>query len=262
MSETRPDQPAGQLTGCRLLSVIIPLYNEEPTVGTLVDRVLQVPVAKEIIVVDDGSTDGSVAVLRERFLSCMPNVRLVQHDRNLGKGAAIRTGLAVAAGDIILIQDADLEYDPRDYVRILEAFEQPNVHVVYGSRFNNVDRYRFVWHWFASRFFRAHYEIRLLHHFVGIQLLNGLANLLYGAHVTDEATCYKAFRREVLERVHLTCNGFDFCPEVTAKVRKAGFTITEVPVSYHPRSHREGKKLHWRHGVTAVFTLIKYFFIE
>jgi dolichol-phosphate mannosyltransferase len=242
--------------------VIVPLYNEERTIRTLLDRVLEVPVAKEVVIVDDCSTDSSVELLQRHFLPRHPNVRLLRHECNRGKGAAIRTGLTAVKGDVILVQDADLEYDPHDYLAILKAFEQPDVHVVYGSRFTNVNRVLCVWHWFYNRFIGAKYEILLLHHFLGIQLLNVLANVLYSANVTDEATCYKAFRRDVLEKIELKCTGFEFCPEVTAKVRKAGYAITEVPVSYHPRSRKEGKKLNWRHGIDAVSTLVKYRFVD
>ncbi len=125
-----------------------------------------------------------------------------------------------------------------------------------------MNKYLFLWHWVCNRFFGGHYEIRYLHHFLGIQFLNFLANILYSANITDEATCYKAFRRKVLEKISLRCQGFEFCPEVTAKVRKAGFRITEVPISYHPRSRHEGKKLNWRHGFGAIWTLIKYRFVD
>jgi len=133
---------------------------------------------------------------------------------------------------------------------------------VYGTRFWKVNPYLFVWHWFCNRFLGARYEIRYLHHFLGIQTLNLLANSLYSANISDEATCYKAFRRNLLQKITLRCEGFEFCPEFTAKVRKSGVTIHEVPVNYHPRSHSEGKKLNWRHGFQAIWTLIKYRFVD
>ena len=244
------------------LSVIIPVYNEKSHFESLMDRVLRVPIFKEIIVVDDASTDGTRELVEQKILPKSESIQFFRHEKNQGKGSAIRTGLAQAKGDIVLIQDADNEYDPNDYRQIYEKFKDPVVQVVYGTRFHSVNRLLFVWHWFCNRFLGTHYEIRYLHHFLGIQLLNLLANFLYSANITDEATCYKAFRKKVLESIHLKCLGFEFCPEVTAKVRKAGFSIVEVPISYHPRSHKEGKKLNWRHGFEAVYTLIKYRFVD
>lgn len=246
----------------KLLSVIIPVYNERANVAKLVAKVAAVPLNKEIVIVDDGSTDGTVEVIERQILPSHAGVRFLRHEKNAGKGAAIRTGLKEARGDVLIIQDADLEYDPRDFVAICAKFDDPAVQVVYGTRFDKVNKKLFVWHWFCNRFLGAHYEIRYLHHFVGIQVLNVLTNLLYSAKITDEATCYKAFRREVIDRIPLKCKGFEFCPEVTAKLRKAGYDIHEVPISYHPRSHREGKKLNWRHGWEAIWTLIKYRFTD
>ena len=245
-----------------MLSVIIPHFNEEKTIRRLVERVMAVPLSKEVILIDDASTDGSVGIIEKELAPLYPNLAVLRHERNRGKGAAIRTGLARARGDIVIIQDADLEYDPTDYLPIMRAFDDPSVSVVYGTRFRNVNRYLFVWHWFCNRFLGKHYEIRYLHHFLGIQALNLLTNVLYSAKITDEATCYKAFRRKVLDSIRLKCRGFEFCPEITAKVRKAGYAITEVPIRYHPRSHREGKKLNWKHGFEAIYTLVKYRFVD
>ena len=244
------------------LSVVIPVYNEAQNLEKLVQKVLRVPIDKELIIVDDGSTDGTAEILRTRVAGLAPNILWNVHTKNQGKGAAVRTGLTMATGEILIVQDADLEYDPADFVPIVSKFDDPAIHVVYGSRFQNVNRYLFIWHWFCNRFLGAHYEIRYLHHFLGILFLNFLANTLYRARITDEATCYKAFRREVLDQFELKCTGFEFCPEVTAKVRKAGYAITEVPITYHPRSKQEGKKLNWRHGFGAIFTLIKYRFVD
>ena len=241
--------------------MIVPVYNEGRNLQTIIKKVLAVPIDKELVIVDDGSTDNTPR-LRDYIVRLGPDVKWLTHPRNQGKGAAIRTGLKYATGELIIIQDADLEYDPADVVGMVAKFDDPSVSVVYGSRFQNVDRSRFVWHWFCNRFLGAHYEIRYLHHFVGILALNFLSNTLYGAGVTDEATCYKAFRREVFEKFELTCTGFEFCPEVTAKVRKAGYAISEVPISYHPRSKQEGKKLNWKHGFGAIFTLVKFYFVE
>jgi len=244
------------------LSVIIPHYNEKESISKLIQKVLEVPLEKEIIVVDDASTDGSKAILKEQWEGRGENFKIFYHDKNEGKGSAIRTGLQAATGDIVIIQDADLEYNPMDYLKIWKAFEDPEVCVVYGTRFKDINRHLFIWHWFCNRFFKTHYEIRYLHHFLGIQALNLLANGLYFANITDEATCYKAFRKKVLEKIHLRCKGFEFCPEVTAKVRKAGYRIKEIPISYHPRSRAEGKKLNWRHGFEAIYTLIRYRFVD
>jgi glycosyltransferase involved in cell wall biosynthesis len=223
--------------------------------------VLDVPIDKEVVIVDDGSTDGTQG-LGPVVTAMGPRITWITHARNQGKGAAIRTGLTQASGEILIIQDADLEYNPADFVPIVAQFDNPAVSVVYGTRFQNVNRTLFIWHWFCNRFLGGHYEIRYLHHFLGILGLNLLSNVLYGANITDEATCYKAFRREVLDKFELTCTGFEFCPEVTAKVRKAGYAIAEVPITYHPRSKEEGKKLNWRHGFAAIYTLIKYRFVD
>jgi dolichol-phosphate mannosyltransferase len=245
-----------------MLSVIIPHYNEKSLVETLLQKVIEVPLEKEIILVDDGSSPEAVFFLKNKVEKSFPGLRVVYHEKNLGKGSAIRTGLKEALGDLVIIQDADLEYDPRDYLEIVKKFSDPKVQVVYGTRFSKINRRLFVWHWFCNRFFGGHYEIRYLHHFLGIQVLNLLANLLYSAKITDEATCYKAFRKKALDQIELQCHGFEFCPEVTAKIKKAGYDIVEVPISYHPRSHKEGKKLNWRHGFEAIATLIKYRFVD
>lgn len=226
------------------------------------DRVRAVPVEKEIIIVDDLSIDGTREFIQKNYAG-QSGFKTIFHDSNQGKGSAIRTAIRSVSGDVVIIQDADLEYNPQDFIRILREFEKPEVHIVYGTRFKNVNKFLFVWHWFSNRFLGSHYEIRYLHHFMGIQFLNFLANVLYGAHITDEATCYKAFRKEALDRIRLNCKGFEFCPEVTAKAKKAGYTIVEVPISYHPRSHQQGKKLSfWKHGLEAIWTLIKYRFVD
>jgi len=220
------------------LSVIIPIYNEANTLRTLIERVQRVPLEKELILVDDGSTDGTRAILKE--LEHQENIRVVYHERNRGKGSAIRTGIQHVTGDMVLIQDADLEYDPRDYIRLIHPFTQDGAKVVYGSRRlnQNPSSYRrYLW---------------------GGILLTWIANLLYGTRITDEPTCYKVFDAAVLKGIDLKCTGFEFCPEVTAKVAKRGLRIHEVPISYHPRKIEEGKKIRWRHGVQAIWTLIKY----
>ena len=244
------------------LSVVMPVYNEKDTIREIVGRVLAAPVHKEIIIVDDASSDGTRELIEKNYKG-RDGFKVLFHEANKGKGSAIRTAFTAVSGDVVIIQDADLEYDPHDFVKILNEFEKPEVQIVYGTRFWKVNKFLFVGHWFSNRFLGTRYEIRYLHHFLGIQFLNFLVNVLYSARITDEATCYKAFRREVLEKIHLNCKGFEFCPEVTAKARKAGYRITEVPISYHPRSHEQGKKLNfWKHGLEAIFTLIKYRFVN
>ena len=241
------------------LSVIIPVYNEKDTAVELVERTRAVPIDKEIIIVNDGSTDGTRDRLMSRYAG-QPGIHLLNHEKNQGKGAAIRTGIARATGEYVIVQDADLEYNPQDFIPILKKLEETPADVVYGTRFKNFSRSLFFKQWIENKFFGAHHEIKQFHLYAGIQALNILANLLYGAGITDEATCYKAFRRPVLQGIKLQCTGFEFCPEVTAKVRKAGYKIYEVPISYHPRSTIEGKKLNWRHGIEAIWALIKYRF--
>ncbi len=243
------------------LSAIVPVYNEKETVVELIERTRRVPVDKEIVVIDDGSSDGTSALLQKQY-SNTEGVKLLFHKKNQGKGSAIRTGIAAATGDILIMQDADLEYDPQDFLTILRKFDDKAVHVVYGSRFQGYKKRDFIKMWVQNRFFGAKHEIKRLHLFFGVQTLNLLANILFSAKITDEATCYKAFRREVLSKISLKCKRFEFCPEVTAKVRKAGYIIHEVPISYHPRSAQEGKKLNWTDGFDAIWTLIKYRFVS
>jgi len=224
------------------LSVILPTYNEERTIRRLLGSVLDVRfppefgrVEVEIIVVDDGSTDRTAELVAPE-----PRAKLLRHERNRGKGAAIRTALASVTGDVVLIQDADLEYSVEDYPRLLRPFLNEDVQVVYGSRFL-MRRYptgMSRMNWLANR------------------LLTSTANLLYGAKLTDEATCYKLFRTPLIKSLPLRANGFDFCPEVTALVRKRGAAIREVPVEYRARSRAEGKKIRVRHGFEAMKTLL------
>ena len=224
------------------LSVVMPVYNEARTIASVIERVLAAPVdvTKEIIVVDDASTDGT-----RRLLESMPSgeIRLVFHDVNRGKGAAIRTGVAHATGDIVLIQDADLEYDPRDYPLLLEPILEDHADVVFGNRFHGgPHRVLYFWHYAANRF------------------LTLLTNLLTGLNVTDMEVGYKVFRRDVLRQLTLTSDRFGFEPEVTVKIAKLGCRVYEVPIRYYGRTYQEGKKITWRDGVAALVHLLRYRF--
>lgn len=226
------------------LSVIIPVYNEKETISRLIQRVQAVAVDKEIIIVDDGSKDGTSEVLKKIALLHSPkDLKVVFMEKNSGKGAAIRRGIKEVQGDIVIIQDADLEYDPFEYPKLIKPIVEGKTSVVYGSRILG-SRAKSSWSFY-----------------LGGRVLSLLANLLYNARITDEPTCYKLFRAEVLKEIPLTCTGFEFCPEVTAKVRKAGYRIMEVPISYHPRKISEGKKIRLKDGLIAIWTLLKYRFL-
>ncbi len=225
------------------LSIIIPVYNEHATIRQVIEMINAVPIEKEIIVVDDGSNDGTREILRSLNTH---TITTAFHESNSGKGTAIRTGLTHVTGDIVIIQDADLEYDPREYPQLIQPIVEGKAAVVYGSRFL---------HHLASK--------KIYHHFVlGVKLLNLLTYVLYGTRITDEATCYKAFKSEVIKNINLRCKRFEFCPEITAKVCKKGYTIYEIPISYRGRSFKEGKKITWKDGIEAIYTLIKYRFID
>ena len=226
------------------LSVVMPVYNEARTIVAVIERVLNAPVdlAKEIIVVDDASTDGTRQLLQNMSSG---EIRLLFHDVNRGKGAAIRTGVAHATGDIVLVQDADLEYDPRDYPLLLEPILEGHADVVFGNRFHGgPHRVLYFWHYAANRF------------------LTLLTNLLTGLNVTDMEVGYKVFRRDVLRRLTLTSDRFGFEPEVTVKVAKLGCRVYEVPIRYYGRTYQEGKKITWRDGVAALLHLLRYRFFD
>jgi len=225
-----------------LLSVLMPVFNEKDTIREILERVKASPVDKEIILVDDGSTDGTREIL-EDLAREDPSLKVVYRDRNRGKGAAIRKAIEHARGEICIIQDADLEYDPGDYPALIKPILEGKTNVVYGSR---------------PLCRENHYPLDLFR--VGSFLLTWLANILYFCHITDEPTCYKVFRTDLLKSLPLRCEGFEFCPEVTAKVRKRGERILEVPIRYHKRSVAEGKKIRWTDAVTGAWTLIKYRF--
>lgn len=225
-----------------LLSILMPIYDERSTLPGLLERIRAVPISKEILIVDDGSTDGTREWLRAEVDGKLDGVQVFYHDGNLGKGMAIRTAIPHAIGEIVIIQDGDLEYDPNDYLPIVAAFRVQKADIVYGSRFLN-----------------GMPPMRLPNRIVN-RLLAGMVRVLYGMPMTDEATCYKAFRTEILQGIPLTCRRFEFCPEVTAKAIRRGHKIIEVPICYAARSMAQGKKIRWTDGVDAIWTLIKWRF--
>jgi glycosyltransferase involved in cell wall biosynthesis len=225
----------------KTLTVIVPVYNERATVAEVIRRMraVELPVVLQIIVVDDGSSDGSDKVLGALQDS---TVRLIRHEHNQGKGAAIRTGLAEAKGDLVMIQDADLEYDPNDWPRLLDPILRGKARVVYGSRFTGERKNMLPLHWMGNR------------------LLSLITNVLYRSTLSDMETCYKLFDAQVLEGLTVVSNRFDFEPEITAKMLRRGHRIYEVPISYAGREFDEGKKITWRDGVSALRALIKFRF--
>lgn len=231
----------------KTVSIIIPVFNEEKTLAKIIGRVRLAnlgPLSKELIVIDDASSDDSAQVLKR-----MSDIKFFQHGHNQGKGAAIRTGLKHATGDIIIIQDADLEYNPDEYSVLLNPLLQGKTSVVYGSRFlketHNSDYSK------GSKFY-----------YFGNRMLSLLTTLIYGQRVTDMETCYKAFNADILRSIPFKAQRFDFEPEITAKLLRKGHTILEVPITYSPRSIEEGKKINWKDGLKAIYYLIKYRFTD
>jgi len=223
---------------------VIPVYNEVETIKEIVSRVQAVDLEKEIVIVDDGSTDGTREKLQEISLA-QNNVRVFYHDRNQGKGAALRTGFEVTTGDIVIIQDADLEYDPREYPVLLEPILDGRADIVYGSRFlGGPHRVLFFWHYLGNKF------------------LTLLSNALTNLNLTDMETCYKVFRREVLSDIQFKSNRFGFEPEFTAKIAKKDFRIYETSISYSGRTYAEGKKIGWKDGVKAIFAIVWFRFFD
>jgi glycosyltransferase involved in cell wall biosynthesis len=223
------------------VSVVIPVYNEAATLAALLDKVLARPETTEVILIDDASTDGSGDVLRALARQGDSRIRVLFHAKNQGKGAALRTGFAAAVCDVVLIQDADLEYDPDDYPELLAPIFQGKADVVYGSRFlGGPHRVLYFWHSVANR------------------LLTLLSNMLNDINLSDMEVCYKAFRREVLAGIRIECNRFGVEPELTAKVAKMRLRIYEVPVSYYGRTYDEGKKIGWRDGLAALWWIVRF----
>jgi glycosyltransferase involved in cell wall biosynthesis len=224
------------------LSVIIPCYNEFNNIDSIIDAVNNAPYPdKEILVVDDGSTDGTRKKLQDIENSGRVS-KVLYHEVNQGKGAAIRTGIQAATGDLVIIQDADLEYDPNEYERLIEPIRQDKADVVFGSRFAGGDAHRVLYYW----------------HRLGNGFLTMLSNMFTNLDLTDMETCYKLFRREIIQRIQIEENRFGFEPEITAKVAKLDCRIYEVGISYYGRTYAEGKKIGWKDGVRAIYCILKY----
>lgn len=221
------------------LSVIIPIYNEKDTIREIFDCVKAVKIDKEIILVDDFSTDGTRDMLPEL---ADETTRVYFHDRNMGKGAALRTGFLHATGDIVIVQDADLEYDPQQYSKLIQPILEGKADVVYGSRFVTGDYRRVLFFW----------------HMLGNRFLTLLSNILTNLNLSDMETCYKVFRRELLEKITIEENRFGFEPEITAKIAKLNARIYEVGISYSGRTYKEGKKIGWKDGLSAIRCIVKY----
>lgn len=219
-----------------LLSVIVPVYNEEKTIREILEKIASIPIDKEIIVVDDGSTDSTSRVLREVSIA---GLKVIHHANNRGKGAAFLTGLSNAGGELVIIQDADLEYDPADYLKLIEVMRQGGADIVLGARFT-----------------RGYHGL-LVHRF-GNRMLTVLLNALFGAHLNDCFTCYKLFRREIVNALRLESQGFDIETEIIAKALYHKLRIVEVPVSYHPRTYHDGKKIRVKDGLHAMAAIIKH----
>ncbi len=222
------------------ISIIIPVFNEEKTIAQIIRQINNVVgFHKEIIVVDDASVDGTSQKLQE-----FKGIKVIRHPNNLGKGSAVRSGIEVATGDYVLVQDADLEYDPQDILTMIKPINQGKAEVVYGSRFTGSRRNMFFWHW------------------MGNQLLTLVTNVLYNTTLSDMETCYKLIPLELIKSLNLRAKRFEFEPEVTAKILKRNIRIWEVPISYAGREYNEGKKITWKDGIPALWTLIKYRFID
>jgi len=227
------------------VSVVIPVFNEAETVVHVAEVVLMQPCVQEVIIVDDCSTDGTWAAL-ERFRGLHPAVRTLRHPENRGKGAALRTGIAEARARLVIIQDADLEYDPGEYETLIAPILSERADVVYGSRFAGAGAHRVLYYW----------------HSVGNKLLTTLSNMATNLNLSDMETCYKVFRREILQSLQIEEPRFGFEPEITAKISRLGVRIYEVPISYYGRTYAEGKKIGWRDGASALRCILKYNFLQ
>jgi len=227
--------------GARQLSVVIPVFNESATIEQVVELVNEVSLKIELVAVDDGSTDRSLEIL-ERLKEAGRIDRLIVHESNQGKGAALKTGFEAAGGDIIIVQDADLEYDPSEYRKLLQPILDGKADVVFGSRFMGGEPHRVLYFW----------------HYVGNRLLTILSNMVTNLNLTDMETCYKCFRREVLQGLSIQERGFGVEPELTAKVARGGWSVYEVGISYSGRTYAEGKKIGWKDGFRALWCILKY----
>lgn len=223
------------------LSIIVPVFNEKNTIKEIINRIKCVDIDKEIIIVDDYSMDGTREILKT---SKDNNIKVIYHTKNLGKGAAVRTGLSYVSGDIVIIQDADLEYDPRDYKVLIRPITEGRGDAVYGSRFLGEHRVFLFWHYLGNKF------------------LTLITNLLYNTMLSDMETCYKAFRTDIIKGIEIRSNGFNIEPEITAKIFKKKCRVYEVPITYSGRGYDEGKKITWKDGFAALYTLIKFRFID
>jgi len=227
-----------------LISVVMPVYNEKNTIQQQLGKVqaVEMPFKKEIIIVDDGSTDGTRQMLEDIDKSKNEGLKIIYQDKNCGKGAALKAGFAAAKGDIVIIQDADLEYDPSEYPKLIQPILDGKADVVYGSRFKGEWPHRVLYFW----------------HYVGNKIITTLSNMLTNLNLTDIETGYKVFKKEILTQIELKENGFGFEPEFTAKIAKRGFNIYEVGISYSGRTYLEGKKIKWKDGFRALWCIIKY----
>ena len=227
-----------------LISIVIPIFNEAETVSKIIERVgaAPLPFEKEIIVVDDFSTDGTREILKEFEKKNNHTIKVLYQDKNQGKGAALKSGFALANGEVVIIQDADLEYDPREYPKLLNPILEGKADVVYGSRFSVSEPRRVLYFW----------------HAMGNRLLTLLSNMLTNLNLTDMETCYKVFRKEILKQIDIREKRFGFEPEITAKVARIGCRIYEVGISYSGRSYKEGKKINWKDGVWALWCILRY----
>ena len=232
----------------KYLSILMPAYNEEASIYSILKKIASIDLGMgfkpEIVIVNDGSTDGTESEV-ERFIKKNPKLKVIYlKKKNGGKGTAIKKAIKIASGEYSVVQDADLEYDPQDLHRMLEVIVGWKLDVLYGSRFLGKESSKHSYQSF----------------YIGGKLLTKLTNLLYLQRLTDEPTCYKMFKTNLLKSIPLKCKGFEFCPEITAKVAKKGYKIQEVPIAYHPRSIAEGKKINWRDGITGIWTLVKFRF--